>query len=38
MRKGDSGENDIEAQPHRQAEIIFKSKMYLKIKTEIEKD
>jgi hypothetical protein len=37
MRKGDSREKDNEAQPRRQAEIIFRSKMDLKIKTEIEK-
>jgi hypothetical protein len=35
MRKGDSGENDIEAQPRRQAEIIFRSKIEFNLKIEI---
>jgi hypothetical protein len=37
MKKGDSREKDNEAQLWRHAEIIFRSKMDLKIKTEIEK-
>jgi hypothetical protein len=37
MRKGDSCEKDNEAQLRRHAEIIFRDKMDLKIKTEIEK-
>ncbi len=38
MKKGDSWKKDNEAQAQRQAEIIFRDKMDLKIKTEIEKD